>query len=138
MDAAHRRDPDVDELIDQITPLRHRALDLPLQVQGSLRFEGGDEHVTMFIGSDDGTEEAWTFSLAHPPAMLMRNTVAAPERPIGASRDSIRFPGVFWLPFAYWSRAVRFRAFKVREPSCGRRRTGFRLLLRLAPLARHV
>ena len=100
VDAAHRRNPDVDELIDQITPLRHRALDLPLQIEGSLRFEGGDEHVTMFIGSDDGTEEAWTFSLAHPPAMLMRNTVAAPERPIGAARDSIRFHGVFWLPFA--------------------------------------
>ena len=94
LDAAHRRNPDVDELIDQITPLRHRALDLPLRIQGSLRFEGGDKHVTMFIGSDDGTEEAWMFSLAHPPATLMRNTVAAPERPIGTARESIRFPGV--------------------------------------------
>ena len=75
----------------------------------------------MFIGSDDGTEEAWTFSLAHPPAMLMRNTVAAPERPIGAARDSIRFPGVFWLPFAVLVEGVHFRAFKAREPSCGRR-----------------
>jgi hypothetical protein len=99
-DSAHRRNADIDELIDQITPLRHRALDLPGDVRGSLRFEGGDEHVTIFVESDTGLEEAWTFSLAHPPGMLMRDTVDAAATAIGAARSTLGFRGVFWLPFA--------------------------------------
>ncbi len=97
-DAAHRRDAALDALIDQIEPLRHRAIDLPLAAASSLRFVVGEDQVRFFVGRDDGGEDDWTFSLAHPPRMLTRNTVDVPATSLATQQYRIDFPGVFWLP----------------------------------------
>jgi hypothetical protein len=99
-DAAHRHDPDVDALIDQIDDLRHRALDLPPGEQTSLSFSAGEAHITVVVGLDNGQQEPWTFSLAHPPAFLLRETFDAPATTLATARHSVSLPGVLWLPFA--------------------------------------
>ena len=99
-DAAHRRNATVDGLIDQIETLRHRSLDLPLTPASSYRFVCGDEHLTLFVGRDDGREDAWTFSLAHPPRLLIRDTVESPAATLATQHCWIDFPGVFWLPLS--------------------------------------
>ncbi|HEX6703716.1 MAG TPA: hypothetical protein VF169_03065 [Albitalea sp.] len=99
-DAAHRHDADIDALIDQIVPLRHRALDLPLPPDASLRFEVGEEHVTLLVSGADGVEVPWTFALSHPPGVLMRDTFDAPAPPMATQRGRVAIPGVFWLPLA--------------------------------------
>ncbi|WP_270888833.1 hypothetical protein [Pedococcus sp. 5OH_020] len=97
-DAAHRRDPDVDALIEQIAELRHRALDLPTE-SGSLDWAGSEDSITVYVGQQEGPAQPWTFSLAHPPGLIARDTVEAPAATLVTSSQSLSLPGVFWLPF---------------------------------------
>jgi hypothetical protein len=111
-DEAHRRNADIDTLIDQIETLRHRALELPLSRDVSYDIAGGEELVTFYARRNDGGQDAWTFSFAHPPQLLCERAFDANAWLLPTQGYRIDFPGVFWLPLAVLIEGGRFPRFQ--------------------------
>jgi len=111
-DEAHRRSSDIDLLIEQIEMLRHRALELPPWRDVSYGMSAGDELVTFYAPREDGGQDAWTFSYAHPPQLVSQRTFDANAPLLATQGYRLDFPGVFWLPLAVVIEEGRFPRFQ--------------------------
>jgi hypothetical protein len=87
--------------------LRHRAIDFDRS--GHVRYVVEGDLVHLMVTADDGTEEAWTYALSHPPKVLRASAAERDARQLVAQQLQVDAPGMRWLPLPLLVEAGRFR-----------------------------